>query len=809
MLQKLFRTKSTAKELEDKAAEALLEPDQWKLDPIEPDRVRVLLCQEGSDSSKFALYDSHNPISANETVSGRMSSDDVSRSWNGTQLQSMASRANDIVGSLTEGRRSGDYRSYSVKTLPVVSGHDSLSQQRKQYRKLDIIGDMIFGAAPLAYKGMSTKIHYKRDKHPQIVLTNLFTINPRELENQPIRRGSFSSSIVDDSPELSSDDESSRQTSIEDGTFNPTPLPNTRAYDFLEHSQTVRHPSRSIKFALAIVITLDNSEAHPLLDLIFSHFAVIENKLHQLQAVAFKLLCNHFRKSSPRQMQLSGPNSEPLWLNMSTFSHRRPEYANSLLRELTNLMDLYDNRTQNFLVSTMITSVLMYHLSWVPTVVPPDESRSPHLGGYHHGYYDPLWAQLSDLYGHVGHQSRMARTIVVGQQPAVVRRMIYVLSYFIRCNEVYDNLEVLATDNDSNSIFGKEFTMDDVNSEMEDHIVQQLMGSAESKSINIPRKRGEGSSYLGEIPVVSPIGNTSPRMKSNTQDHARSTSNAPIQVNYDAAAQTNAVASAIAAASRELRQEKPVETDSRALSISSGSQFTDTDFCFPLSMPKSYIYHMEPDITQAKESGVPSAAADELFAKSYGRSLMVGYCNSYKPDFVLMGLPNNSFIDALESDMRDTLTQYSLSNATTDAVCVVIDTNTSRCRALQQRSYEVDQSLELDSRKDDWRYIQMSNLVHQLLTEVKRKYQSGVGAEECLGLLEDHLQLLYLRSTMLQEVVYQWRNGYNALDDRRFLNDPKSLAAEIRVEENDIPLLINICSTYDDKLPTILTQSDL
>jgi hypothetical protein len=58
-------------------------------------------------------------------------SDDVSRSWNGTQLHSMASRANEIVGSLAEGRRSGDFRSYSVKTLPAVSGHDSLSHQRK------------------------------------------------------------------------------------------------------------------------------------------------------------------------------------------------------------------------------------------------------------------------------------------------------------------------------------------------------------------------------------------------------------------------------------------------------------------------------------------------------------------------------------------------------------------------------------------------------------------------------------------------------------------------------------------------------
>jgi hypothetical protein len=56
---------------------------------------------------------------------------DVSRSWNGSQLHTIASRANDIVSSLAEGRRSTDFQSYSVKTLPAVSGHDSLSQQRK------------------------------------------------------------------------------------------------------------------------------------------------------------------------------------------------------------------------------------------------------------------------------------------------------------------------------------------------------------------------------------------------------------------------------------------------------------------------------------------------------------------------------------------------------------------------------------------------------------------------------------------------------------------------------------------------------
>ncbi|KAG2182199.1 hypothetical protein INT43_007126, partial [Umbelopsis isabellina] len=820
MLQKLFRSKSTTKDLEDKASEALLEPEPWTLGPIDPDRIRVLLCQEGSDSNKFALYDSHNSSSSNEAGSLRMNGD-VSRSWNGSQLHTIASRANDVASSLAEGRRSTDFQSYSVKTLPAVSGHDSLSQQRKQYRKLDIIGDMIFGAAPLAYKGMSTKIHYKRDNQPQIILTNLFTINPRELENQPVRRGSFSSvnsdmsfsssasspyfdtqlfgpplthrpsmsrsqSIIDDSPELSSDDESSRyssvspfadqifgrspkprrslnskrsrrfsQTSIEDGTFNPTPLPNPRTYDYIDPSIFTQPPRRSRG-------SLPFLSAH-----------TFQNDLMLLDAVAkFKdSVCSLY--NTPRVQ-------EPLWLNMSTFSHRRPDYSYSLLRELTNLMDLYDNKAQNFLVSTTITAVLMYHLSWVPTIVPPEENRSPNLGGYHHGYYDPLWAQLSDLYGHVGYQSRMARTIVVGQQPAIVRRIIYVLSYFIRCNEVYDNMEVLATDVDSGSIFGREFNMDDANSEMEDHIVKQLMGSSESKSINIPRRRGDDSSYADDISVMSSVDNNSLMSKAGTQKHTRSTSNAQAPVDLNTAAQTNAVASAIAAASRELRQEKQMDEQSLPTSQSPSSQILDSNLCYPLSMPKSYIYHMEPDITQTKEYGMPSAPADKLFAKSYGRSLMAGYCSSYKSDFVLMGLPNNSFIDALESDMQETLTQYSLSNATTEAVCVVIDTNTSRCRALQQRSFEVDQANEAESRKDEWRNIHMSNLVHQMLNDVKRKFQGGVGPEECIGHLEDQMQLLYLRSTMLQEIVYQWRNGFNALDDRRFLSDPKLLAAEIR-----------------------------
>lgn len=126
---------------------------------------------------------------------------------------------------------------------------------------------MIFGTAPLAYKGMNTKVHYyKRDKNPQIIISKLFTLNnyqspSSQHTSDSIRRTSFSSvnsdrstasflansSICEDNvSEQSSDDDhysssyyqpifistkrtrKFAQTNMENGLFNPTPLPTTR-----------------------------------------------------------------------------------------------------------------------------------------------------------------------------------------------------------------------------------------------------------------------------------------------------------------------------------------------------------------------------------------------------------------------------------------------------------------------------------------------------------------------------------------------------------------------------------------------------
>ena len=162
-------------------------------------------------------------------------------------------------------------KSSSTGTHEITFGKFiSLLTTTQSNRKLDLTGEMIFGTAPLAYKGMNTKVHYyKRDKHPQIIVSKLFTLHNHQSQQQRdldiTRRTSFSSinsersvasftansSLCEDNvSEQSSDDDhfsagsiyppvlglyrSTKrtrrfsQTNMENGTFNPTPLPTTR-----------------------------------------------------------------------------------------------------------------------------------------------------------------------------------------------------------------------------------------------------------------------------------------------------------------------------------------------------------------------------------------------------------------------------------------------------------------------------------------------------------------------------------------------------------------------------------------------------
>lgn len=50
--------------------------------------------------------------------------------------------------------------------------------------------------------------------------------------------------------------------------------------------------------------------------------------------------------------------------------------------------------------------------------------------------YNALWAQMSDLYGAIGHPPKISRTIVVGRCAGTMDKILNVLTYFIRCGDI-------------------------------------------------------------------------------------------------------------------------------------------------------------------------------------------------------------------------------------------------------------------------------------------------------------------------------------------------------------------------------------
>lgn len=57
---------------------------------------------------------------------------------------------------------------------------------------------------------------------------------------------------------------------------------------------------------------------------------------------------------------------------MSTYPQRKSDYEASLIKELMQLIHQFDNKSHNYFISTLLTGVLMHHLSWVNTVAPPE-----------------------------------------------------------------------------------------------------------------------------------------------------------------------------------------------------------------------------------------------------------------------------------------------------------------------------------------------------------------------------------------------------------------------------------------------------
>ncbi|XP_004708797.1 folliculin-interacting protein 2 isoform X4 [Echinops telfairi] len=227
---------------------------------------------------------------------------------------------------------------------------------------------------------------------------------------------------------------------------------------------------RRKKIAISVIFSLCEKEEaqRNFQDFFFSHFPLFESHMNRLKSAIEKAMitCRKIAESS-RRVQLyvsrlmealgefrgticnlySVPRiAEPIWLTMMSSTLEKNQLCQRFLKEFTLLIEQI-NKNQFF--AALLTAVLTYHLAWVPTVMPVDHppikafsekrtSQSVNMLAKTHPY-NPLWAQLGDLYGALGSPVRLTRTVVVGKQKDLVQRILYVLTYFLRCSELQEN----------------------------------------------------------------------------------------------------------------------------------------------------------------------------------------------------------------------------------------------------------------------------------------------------------------------------------------------------------------------------------
>ncbi|XP_026866793.2 folliculin-interacting protein 1 isoform X2 [Electrophorus electricus] len=259
----------------------------------------------------------------------------------------------------------------------------------------------------------------------------------------------------------------SQTTSLENGVF-----PRWSVEESFNMSDENSGPSlgmaRKKKIAIGVIFLLSPNEEEnsKFQDFFFSHFPLFESHLNKLKSAIEQAMKMSRRSADISQRVLAhsrmvdGLNEfrtticnlytmprvpEPVWLTMMSGTPEKNQLCGHFMRELASLMEQV---SKNQFLPALLTAILTNHLAWVPTVMPNGQppikiflekhsSQSVDMLAKTHPY-NPLWAQLGDLYGAIGSPVRLSRTVVVGRRQDLVQRILYVLTYFIRCSELLE-----------------------------------------------------------------------------------------------------------------------------------------------------------------------------------------------------------------------------------------------------------------------------------------------------------------------------------------------------------------------------------
>uniref|UniRef100_A0A8C1XMC0 Si:ch211-42i9.8 n=1 Tax=Cyprinus carpio TaxID=7962 RepID=A0A8C1XMC0_CYPCA len=641
----------------------------------------------------------------------------------------------------------------------------------------------------------------------------------------------------------------SQATSLQHG---PMPRWNTEEMFNLSDESCNSNPAmiRRKKIAISIIISLPEREEenHNFQEFFFSHFPLFESHMNKLKTAIERamIVCRRIAESSQRvqvylcrvmealgefrmtvwNLYMAPRISEPVWLSMISQSTERNLLCQRFLKEMSLLMD---HGAKSQFLSALLTAVLTHHLAWVPTVMPSSlppiktacqkpASQTVDLLAKSHPY-NPLWAQLGDLYGALGSPVRVCRTVVVGRRRELVQRVLYILSYFIRCSDLQEHVQPQGQrenpDNPVNPCISqttdptpeKSFpTKPDplkpaacviekaLNPESVPSTYVELNNDTlvtDTKSTN-PSSSPESSTVRPECTEMGQecfgedsdsvggglehiLANQSPLLH-RVQFHIGS----PREMENEG--QAGGLSGAGCGRGLDRKSHQRLLTDIRR-NESSDSALGDSDD--EETSPRELYMATE---QKEYELPLPSYQAESRASVNhFGRSLLGGYCPQYMPDFALHGISSDlSLKQCLMSDLEHTVLHPALDEPVAEALCIVADTDRLSVQVVtSQRRVCEGGRLGRD--------VMVSNLVHTLITSVLQLYALNIASDFCVMHLEDRLQELYFKSRSLAEYLIGQTRVH-----------VKELGLALGIESSDIPLLAAVASTHSPYVAQIL-----
>uniref|UniRef100_A0A8C1XME2 Si:ch211-42i9.8 n=1 Tax=Cyprinus carpio TaxID=7962 RepID=A0A8C1XME2_CYPCA len=640
----------------------------------------------------------------------------------------------------------------------------------------------------------------------------------------------------------------SQATSLQHG---PMPRWNTEEMFNLSDESCNSNPAmiRRKKIAISIIISLPEREEenHNFQEFFFSHFPLFESHMNKLKTAIERamIVCRRIAESSQRvqvylcrvmealgefrmtvwNLYMAPRISEPVWLSMISQSTERNLLCQRFLKEMSLLMD---HGAKSQFLSALLTAVLTHHLAWVPTVMPSSlppiktacqkpASQTVDLLAKSHPY-NPLWAQLGDLYGALGSPVRVCRTVVVGRRRELVQRVLYILSYFIRCSDLQEHVQPQGQrenpDNPVNPCISqttdptpeKSFpTKPDplkpaacviekaLNPESVPSTYVELNNDTlvtDTKSTN-PSSSPESSTVRPECTEMGQecfgedsdsvggglehiLANQSPLLH-RVQFHIGS----PREMENEG--QAGGLSGAGCGRGLDRKSHQRLLTDIRR-NESSDSALGDSDD--EETSPRELYMDCNNLVCLFLCSYQAESRAS---VNHFGRSLLGGYCPQYMPDFALHGISSDlSLKQCLMSDLEHTVLHPALDEPVAEALCIVADTDRLSVQVVtSQRRVCEGGRLGRD--------VMVSNLVHTLITSVLQLYALNIASDFCVMHLEDRLQELYFKSRSLAEYLIGQTRVH-----------VKELGLALGIESSDIPLLAAVASTHSPYVAQIL-----